>query len=113
MAVLTQISSAGVSTGIGLNPVSKTTICQLTLVTTGSSNIDVTIQGTLDDFQSAQQLGTTVVWAAISTTHFSSALSPDGSFITILSPIAGLRLSSTTFVGTNTVTLKVLQAVTA
>lgn len=111
MAQSVTLSSLGVTAGIGLNPVSKTTIAQITFVTTGSS-LDLTLQATLDDFGGAA----TPVWANISTTHWSSATvtAGDGVFITLLSPIAGLRLSSSTISGTgNLITLKVLQSVTA
>lgn len=110
MAQSVTLSSLGVTAGIGLNPVSKTTIAQITFVATGTS--DLTLQATLDDFGGAV---TTPVWANISTTHFSSGNFADGVFITLLSPIAGLRLSSSTWSGGTapTATLKVLQSVTA
>ena len=111
MAQTTTLSSAGVSTGIGLNPVSKTTVIQLT--NTSTMAMDVVIQATLDDFQGSA----TPTWTNISTVHYTSATlfssnQADGVFVTLLSPIAGLRISSTTY-SSGTLTLKCLQAVTA
>jgi len=69
--------------------------------------LDLIIQMTLDDLATA----TSPTWVALSTTHYSPTLT-DGAILTILSPVAGLRLSSTTW-ATGTATLKTLQAVTA
>lgn len=109
MAQSVTLSSVGVTAGIGLNPVSKTTIAQITFTATGTS--DLTLQATLDDFQTSSS----PVWGNVSTTHFSSLNFADGVFITLLSPVAGLRLSSSTWSGGTapTAVLKVLQAVTA
>lgn len=112
-AQVTSMSSAGTSTAISLNPTAKTTVFQLTSITTTSS-LDVTIQITLDD-----PLGSSTVWTGVSTTHYSSTTSlgdaGDGVFITCLSPVAGARIRSTTFSSAtgNGLRLAVMQSVTA
>jgi hypothetical protein len=52
---------------------------------------DITIQCTLDNIG----LYPTPAWSNISTTHYSTAVAIDGVTVTLLSPVAGLRLSST------------------
>ena len=71
---------------------------------------DVTVQGTFDT-PVGPTLNPTLVWNNLSTQHFSSAAG-GGTLITFTGPIAGLRLSSSTFTA-GLVTLKALQAVTA
>ena len=107
MAVATTLSSVGTSVALGLNPVSKTTLAQVSI--SGTSSLDVVVQVTLDDPTTTA----TPVWASLSTTHISSVNAADGLLYTIITPIAGLRLSSSTFGATTTVTLKALQSVTA
>ena len=118
-AGLTTLSSAGVSVGIGLDPTSRTTSVLLSgssiLATStgiGGNVYDATIQMTLQTWVPS---GPAPTWTNISTTHYSSANSADGAFMTITGPIAGLRLSSSTFGGTlaATLTLKALQSLTA
>lgn len=106
MAQSTTLSSAGVSAAITLNTVPKTTTVQVT-VASGSSGANIFAQYTLDDTG-------TQVWANLSSAIVSSNadLSGTGATYTMLSPIAGLRLSSTTTV-TGTITLKSLQSITA
>lgn len=105
MAQTTTLSSLGTSTPIGLDPVPKSTTVQIT-VASGSSGANIFAQYTLD-------VVAPVVWAAISSAIISSnADLAQGVTYTMLSPIAGLRLSSTTTV-TGAVTLKALQSVTA
>ena len=109
MALVTTLNSATTSAVIPLNPIAKTTIVQLSFA--GTSSCDVSIQVTLDDPGSGAQ-----TWSGLSTTHYSSVNYNDGVLITVLSPIAGLRLSSSTFTNNtsgNTITLKALQSVTA
>lgn len=109
MAKVTTLSSLGTSTPIILDPVPKSTTIQLT-VASGSSGSNIFAQYTLDDPSAP---GTTVTWAALSSAIVSSNADPAGGVTyTMLSPIGGLRISSTTTV-TGTVTLKALQAVTA
>lgn len=106
------LSSAGVSPGsIILNPVLKTTSVQLT-VTSGATGTNF-IQYTLDD--PTQPGGVTPVWANLSSAVASSAVDPatgqSGIFYSVLTPLGGLRISSSTFTS-GTITLKSLQAVT-
>lgn len=108
MALTTALSSAGTSSAIYLDPVPKSTTAQVSLTSTSTQGaLDLIVQVTLDD------LATTAspTWTAVSTTHYSSTLT-DGAMLTILSPVAGLRLSSTTW-ATGTATLKAIQSVTA
>jgi hypothetical protein len=113
-------SSAGTSSGIGLDPSARLTMILLDLTSlngsTGAGTTDVTIQATLDVQTSswAGNSSASIVWNNISTAHYSSASYPGSGIITISSPIAGLRLSSTTWAGGNaTVTLKALQEILA
>lgn len=109
MAKVTSLSSLGTSTPIMLDPVPKSTTIQVT-VASGSSGSNIFAQYTLDDPSAP---GTTVVWSNLSSAIVSSnADGGIGATYTMLSPVGGLRLSSTTTV-TGTVTLKALQAVTA
>lgn len=108
----TSLSSVGVSTPIFLDPTAKTTVVQLSATLTASG--DATIQVTLNDPSSPSTAA--VTWTSISTTHYSSvnALGTDGTFLTILSPIGGLRISSTNMAGSSAAfTMNVLQSVTA
>lgn len=110
MAHTTTLSSLGVSAAIILNPVPKATTVQVT-VASGSSGANVFLQYTLDNPSNAAT--PSVTWAALSSAIVSSnADLLGGVTYTMLSPIGGLRLSSTTAV-TGTITLKALQSVTA
>lgn len=111
MAQVTTLSSLGTSTPIMLNPVSKTTTIQLT-ATSGSSNQSLYVQFTLDDPTTTP--APTVSWANLSSAiATSSGVDIGGGLIyTVLSPVGGLRLSSTSST-TGTFTLKALQSVTA
>ena len=105
MAQTTTLSSLGTSIPISLDPVPKSTTIQITIAS-GSSGSNIFAQYTLDTVAP-------VTWAALSSAIISSNdLLVAGVTYTMLSPIAGLRLSSTTTV-TGAVTLKALQAVTA
>lgn len=109
MARVTTLSSLGTSTPIMLDPVPKSTTVQAT-VASGSSGSNIFVQYTLDD---PTIPGTTVTWSNLSSAIVSSNADLGVGFTaTMLSPIGGLRLSSTTTV-TGTITLKALQAVTA
>lgn len=108
-AQLTSLASAGTATAIICDPVKKATTVQAT-VTSGGSAASLFIQFTLDDPTSVT--GSSVVWANLSSALTSSGLDTAGGIIySVLSPIGGLRLSSTTFTS-GTVTLKSLQSVT-
>jgi len=109
-AQVTTLSSLGVSTPIMLNPVYKTTTIQVTVASaaTGTSSF---VQFTLDDPTTTP--APTISWANLSSTIVSSVADTGGGLIyTVLSPLGGLRLSSTATV-TGAITLKALQAVTA
>lgn len=109
MAQVTTLSSAGTSGTIMLNPVGKATTVQVT-VASGSSGSNIFVQVTLDDPTTTP--APTVAWSNLSSAITSSNADGLGLLYTVLTPIGGLRMSSTTTV-TGTVTLKALQSVTA
>jgi len=107
-ASVTTLSSAGVSPGVLFNPVPKSTTIQVT-VASGSSGSATFVQYTLDD---PTVPGTTITWANLSSAIVSSntdavgsgsSVGSGGVTYTMLSPIGGLRLSSSGTV-TGTVT---------
>jgi len=102
---VTALSSTGVSPTVGLDPVSKTTSISLTAT---PSVGDLVIQATLWVPGSAG----TPAWFALSSTHITSSSAGDGIFLSVLTPIAGLRLSSSAWTS-GTATLQSLQAVSA
>ena len=107
----TSLSSVGVSPGIILNPVSKTTTLQVTFASTASTAGSV--QFTLDDPTTTPP--SAITWGLLSSFNTSTAAATitdtNGAVYTVLSPLGGVRLSGTT-VGA-AITLKALQAVTA
>ena len=108
------ISSAQTSSGIGLDPLARTTMVLLDLTalatSTGAGTTDITIQATLD-VPTPSISGLTQTWNNISSVHYSSASFGTVGVLTISSPLAGLRLSSTTWAGgVTTVTLRALQS---
>lgn len=112
------LSAASVSSGIGLDPTARVTMVLLDLsalaASTAAGTTDVTIQGTLDVWTSTWAGGSTPTYSNISTSHYSSASYPAVGILTISSPIAGLRLSSSTWAGgLSSVTLKALQEILA
>ena len=109
MAQITTLSSVGTSAPIMLNPISKSTTVQLTF-SSGAAAANVFVQYTLDDGSPPG----VVTWAALSSAIIGSSVSDvsGGITYTMLSPIGGLRLSSTGAV-TGTITLKALQSITA
>lgn len=113
MAQVTTLSSLGVSTPIILDPKLKTTTLQITAPngTSGSSGAGVFAQFTLDDPTTTP--APTVSWANLSSAILiSTAAGADtGVIYTVLSPLGGLRLSSSNTI-TGTITLKSLQSVT-
>ena len=106
LAGLTALSSAGVSPGVPLDPTSRVTNASLNLTSSWSG--DVTVQVTLDVY-TAQ--GLTATWNNASTIHY-SASTLDGASLSFLSPVAGLRLSSSTY-SAGVATLTVLQEIIA
>jgi len=106
---VTLLSSAGTSPPLSLDPTAKTTT--ISLQATGLSSGDVTIQANL--FFPPGQLGGTgqaQSWVALSSHFSSSSFTADGAFLSVLVPIAGLRLSSTSW-SAGTATLQALQAI--
>lgn len=103
----TTLSSAGVSTGIILDPVRRTTTIQLTA--TSASSATIFVQYTLDDPTTTP--APTVTWANLSSAIASSAAGDVGVMYSVLSPLGGVRISSSTYTS-GTQTLKALQAVT-
>jgi len=103
----TTLSSAGVSTGMILDPVRRTTTVQMTA--TAASSATIFIQYTLDDPGTTP--APTVVWANLSSAIASSAAGDTGVMYSVMSPLGGLRISSSTYTS-GTQTLKALQAVT-
>jgi len=105
MAQVTILSSLGTSVPASLDPVPNPRRSR-SRWPSGSSGANIFAQYTLDVVGPA-------VWASISSAIISSnADLLGGVTYTMLSPIAGLRLSSTTTV-TGAVTLKALQSITA
>src|SRR5260370_902302 len=102
MAFLTHLSSLGTSPPALLDPVPKSTTVQIP-VAAGASGSNILAQYTLDATG-------TPIWAALSSAIVSSNADGVGVTYTMLSPIAGLRLSSTAAV-TGSVTLKALQSI--
>ncbi len=111
MAQATTLSSLGVSTPIILNPVLKTTTVQVTADTgSGSSGAGVIVQFTLDD--PTLTPAPSIAWANLSSAILvSTSATTAGAVYTVLSPLGGLRLSSSNTVS-GTITLKSLQSVT-
>lgn len=111
MTQVTVLSSAGVSTAIMLNPVFKTTTVQLTVSSGATAGSSLTfVQFTLDDPTTTP--APTISWANLSSSITSSGIDPTGIIYSVLSPLGGLRISSSGTV-TGTITLKALQSVTA
>lgn len=110
MAQSVTLSSAGTAT-IMLNPVAKSTTVMLTQ-TLGSSQAVVQLDLTLDDPTAPG--GPTLTWALLSSAAaMGSSLTGAGLVYTMLSPIGGVRINSSTLAGGAVFTLKALQSVTA
>src|SRR5215469_7509995 len=123
---VTTLSAAGVSPVLMLDPTARATTVLMamggvTSTSTQGVTANVIIQGTLDTYVAG---GVTPVWQNISSMSYnigggnSTAASAnlDGAFISMLGPIAGLRLSSTTWntaIVKGTLSLAVLQSLTA
>ena len=112
------LSAIGVSSGISLDPTARMSQVLIDLSAFGNSTAiagagDVTIQATLDVWTSTWSGQSVPSWNNISTSHYSSASYPTTGCMTIVSPVAGLRLSSSTWTGIGTVTLKALQEILA
>lgn len=106
-AQATTLSSAGTSTGIILDPVKRTTTVQVTA--TAASSATLFVQYTLDDPTITP--APTITWSNLSSAIASSAAGDVGQIYSVLSPLGGLRLSSSTYTS-GTQTLKALQSPT-
>jgi hypothetical protein len=109
---VTSLSSAGVSPALSLDPTAKTTSVSLAL-TSGSSG-DLVLQVNL--WQPGSAGAASWVTLISSTPHItpSSAAGGNidsGTFASVLVPIAGLRLSSSTWLAGQTATLQALQSI--
>lgn len=104
---VTSLSSAGTSPQLSLDPTAKTTTISLSV--SGASASDVVIQANLWQPGSAGAPSFVSVSSHITSSTGSFA---DGVYLAVLSPIAGLRLSSSTWTS-GTATLQALQSITA
>lgn len=111
---VTTLTAAGLSGVLTLDPTAKTTTISLAL--TASSSGDLVLQANLWTPGSA---GAASWVTLISTTAHITPSSASGgnidagTFVSVLVPIAGLRLSSTTWLAGQTATLQALQSVSA
>lgn len=99
------LSSAGTSAMIALDPISKATGLSA-VVAVGSTTANFFIQGTMND-----PTRETVSWFDISSAVVtgSSAGASGNVFYSVLSPLWGVRLSSSTFAPITSITLTALQ----
>jgi len=107
MSVYVALSSVGVSPGLPCSALARTTMVQLSIPSSAATG-DVTIQCTLDNLA----LYPTPVWSNISTSHYTLPIGPDSITVTLLSPVAGLRISSSAnnfTAGTSAAQLRCLQ----
>lgn len=112
MAQSVSLSTAGTAT-IALNPVAKSTTVMLS-ASVGSSLSVVQVEFTLNDL--SDPAGGTAAWALLSsgTAMLSSTIPATPLVYTVLSPIGGVRLNSTTVTASSAeFTLTALQSVTA
>lgn len=109
MAQTVSLSTTGTAAMV-LNPVAKSTTVIISASVQSSLSV-VQIEASLDD--PTIPGGPTATWALISSATAMSSWSA-ALIYTVLTPIAQVRLNSTTMVGSSTVyTLKALQSVTA
>lgn len=109
MAQSVSLSTTGTAAMV-LNPVAKSTTVILSASVVSSLSV-VTVEFSLDDPTIIG--GPSATWAPLSSATAMSSFSTALPY-TILSPIAQVRLNSTSMVGSSTVyTLKALQSVTA
>jgi len=108
MAQSVTLTTTGTATMI-LNPVAKSTTFQLIVPSSGFVSVEVT----LDD--PTIQGGPATTWSLLSSAAAmpSSTVGSAGLIYTVLSPIGGARLNSTTNGAGGTFTLKALQSITA
>ncbi len=109
MAQSVSLSTTGTAT-MFLNPVAKSTTVLLSASIQSSVSV-VQVELSLDD--PTIPGGPSATWALLSSATAMSSFSA-GLVYTVLSPIGGLRLNSTSMAGSSTTyTLKALQSVTA
>lgn len=108
MARTVTLSSVGTATLI-LDPTARTTSVALTVPSSGVTSVEVT----LDDPTTTP--APTLTWTLLSSAAAmaSSTVGTAGLLYTVLAPIGGVRLNSSTNGAGGTFTLKVLQSVTA
>ena len=110
MAATVTLSSVGTA-AIYLNPVSKSTTVLIS-ASVASSLTHAVVEMTLDDPTTVP--APTVTWAPISSAIIGSSVVVAAPTYTILSPIGGVRINSSTVTASSaTWTLKALQSVTA
>lgn len=107
MAQTVTLSSVGTATII-LDPVPRTTSVQISASAVSSLSTAL-IEVTLDTPGTTP--APTLAWTALSSAMLGSSVVVAGGFYTVLSPIGGVRINSTT--AGVTWTLKALQSVTA
>lgn len=108
MAQTVTLSSVGTAT-IMLDPVPRTTSIQLTVPSSGVASVEVTLDS------AGLTPAVTPTWTLLSSAAAmaSSTVGTGGLFWTVLSPIGGVRINSSTNGAGGTFTLKTLQSVTA
>lgn len=110
MAQTVTLSSVGTA-AIYLNPVSKSTTV-LVSASVASSLTTAILEMTLDDPTTTP--APTIAWAPLSSAIIGSSVVVAATTYTVLSPIGGVRINSTTVTASSaTWTLKALQSVTA
>lgn len=108
MTQFISLSSVGTAT-LALNPVAKSTTIQLVVPSSGVASLEVT----LDDLN--QPGAPTPSWTLLSSaaSMASSTVGTAGLLYTVLSPIGGVRINSSTNGAGGTFTIHALQSVSA
>lgn len=110
MAQTVTLSSVGTATII-VDPVPRTTSVQISASVASSLTTGI-VEVTLDTPGTTPSV--TPTWTALSSAIIGSSVVVAGAFYTVLAPIGGVRINSTTVTASSaTWTLKVLQSVTA
>lgn len=109
MAQTVTLSSVGTATII-LDPIPRTTSVQIS-ASVASSLTTCLVEVTLDTPGTTP--APTIAWTALSTAILGSSVVVAGAFYTVLAPIGGVRINSSTVTASSaTWTLKTLQSVT-
>lgn len=107
MAQSVTLSSIGVSNNLILDWIAaRATTARLTLGST-TMTVNASVQATLD---SSMATGNAPSWFTVSTVAITSAFADAGYLLTFLTPLAGLRISSTA-ISSSSLTLAALQNV--